>query len=350
MPSTTSHQAATTGTTRRRSVATTLAAVALGLPMVGVFGGTAFAGANNRSADWSDRGTASAPGQTQLVDPPTATTATRGTPALPPYSNQGGITVGSNTTAYETVADHKGSTYTGIGGGLSSGDITTPQPYSTADKNSSGANDISGNNPYRSTREGLPSLNGNGAGQQIGQPCAGCVGKADNKNPPGQAPNATDHNAGYECDRNHGIGRSNPAHTGCTTTAVVCIPPNVNVNGLCAPPQDCKGVVNGTATAADCIPPQDCKGVVNGTATANECVFTGGGGGTATGPLAIPVNAAVPAQGGGSGAASAVGAGLALPFTGSHIAWLLEGAALLVLAGLGMLLAVRKRELLAAAQ
>jgi hypothetical protein len=59
-------------------------------------------------------------------------------------------------------------------------------------------------------------LNGNGKGKARGKPCAGCVGKADNKNPHGQYPNGSDHNAGYECDRNHGIGRSNPAHTGCS--------------------------------------------------------------------------------------------------------------------------------------
>jgi hypothetical protein len=44
------------------------------------------------------------------------------------------------------------------------------------------------------------------------------VGNADNKNPPGQAPNGSDPNNGYECDANNGIGKSNPAHTGCTLT------------------------------------------------------------------------------------------------------------------------------------
>jgi LPXTG-motif cell wall-anchored protein len=47
------------------------------------------------------------------------------------------------------------------------------------------------------------------------------VGAADNKNPKGQAPDGSDHNNGYECDGNHGIGRSNPAHTGCRTSAAV---------------------------------------------------------------------------------------------------------------------------------
>jgi hypothetical protein len=69
--------------------------------------------------------------------------------------------------------------------------------------------------PYDSTCDGSPSGNGNGNGQATGKPCAGCVGNADDKNPKGQMPNGSDHNAGYECDRNHGIGRTNPAHTGC---------------------------------------------------------------------------------------------------------------------------------------
>src|SRR5438270_13238397 len=33
---------------------------------------------------------------------------------------------------------------------------------------------------------GLPSGNGNGDGNATGKPCAGCVGNADGKNPPGQ--------------------------------------------------------------------------------------------------------------------------------------------------------------------
>ncbi|HEX2039132.1 MAG TPA: hypothetical protein VHF47_05280 [Acidimicrobiales bacterium] len=70
---------------------------------------------------------------------------------------------------------------------------------------------------YDQTCDGSPSGNGNGTGQATGKPCAGCVGNADDKNPRGQASNGSDHNAGYECDRNHGVGRTNPAHTGCRT-------------------------------------------------------------------------------------------------------------------------------------
>jgi hypothetical protein len=78
---------------------------------------------------------------------------------------------------------------------------------------------------YCSTRDGSPSRNGNGGGKATGRPCAGCVGKADDKNPPGQAPNGSDPNNGYECDGNSGIARSNPAHTGCTASAPVAEEP-----------------------------------------------------------------------------------------------------------------------------
>jgi hypothetical protein len=94
-----------------------------------------------------------------------------------------------------------------------SGDPNSPQPNSNADNNGVGANN--GPGPYTSTRDGSPSGNGSGTGNATGEPCAGCVGKADNKNPPGQMPGPSDANAGYECDTNHGIAQTNPAHTGC---------------------------------------------------------------------------------------------------------------------------------------
>ncbi len=110
----------------------------------------------------------------------------------------------------------KGSSH-GHGEGADHGQASWkhPQPISNADSNNGGANGKCRGGPYCSTRHGHPSRNGNGQGKAIGKPCAGCVGKADNKNPPGQMPNGRDHNAGYECDRNHGVGRTNPAHTGC---------------------------------------------------------------------------------------------------------------------------------------
>ncbi len=124
-----------------------------------------------------------------------------------------------------------------------SGDVLEPQPPSNADTNGSGAN--TGPGPYTSTRNGDPSGNGNGNGLQTGEPCAGCVGKADNKNPPGQLPGPEDGDAGYECDTNHGIARTNPAHTGCvapesqpppcdaaTTDCAPCVP---SATTTCAP-------------------------------------------------------------------------------------------------------------------
>jgi len=130
-----------------------------------------------------------------------------------------------------------------------SGSVTQPQPISTADANSGGANGQCTGGPYCSTRDGSPSGNGNGKGAAVGKPCAGCVGKADNKNPKGQMPGGSDNNAGYECDRNHGIGRSNPAHTGCVTTTppvtsgtsggtdTTCSAGMVLLDGACATPK-----------------------------------------------------------------------------------------------------------------
>ena len=69
--------------------------------------------------------------------------------------------------------------------------------------------------PYDSTCDGSASQNGKGDGNATGKPCAGCVGAADNKNPKGQLPDGSDHNKGYECDENQGVGKTNPAHTGC---------------------------------------------------------------------------------------------------------------------------------------
>lgn len=109
----------------------------------------------------------------------------------------------------------------------SNGPLNKPQPISKADANPGGANGQCPGGPYCSTRDGSPSLNGNGNGKAVGKPAAGAVGKADNKNPKGQMPNGSDLNAGYECDTNHGIGRSNPAHTACIVKPAVVVPPVV---------------------------------------------------------------------------------------------------------------------------
>jgi hypothetical protein len=281
----------TTGRTRRAPVATTIAALCLSIPMALALSGTAYA-ANDQSADHGN--SANAPGQVKKTEaastaPAATAVVVEAKPAgfigpvapasatLPPYTNAGGVTTGANTTSYETVADKKGSTFTGVGGGQPSGDIHSPQPFSTADNNNTGANDTSATNQYRSTRDGSPSLNGNGGGKQVGQPCAGCVGKADNKNPPGQAPNGSDHNAGYECDRNHGIGRSNPAHTGCTTPPVVKCVPKAGEDSNCKPIVKCvpkAGEDSNCKPIVKCVPKagedSNCKPIVKCVPKAGE--------------------------------------------------------------------------------
>jgi hypothetical protein len=63
----------------------------------------------------------------------------------------------------------------------------------------------------------VPSDNGNGDGNATGRPGQGTVGNADAKNPPGQVTKyAESPDAGYECDDNSGVGKGNPAHTGCS--------------------------------------------------------------------------------------------------------------------------------------
>jgi hypothetical protein len=94
-------------------------------------------------------------------------------------------------------------------------------PETTVAASNNSANTDCGS--YCSTSDGTPSGNGNGDGNATGKPCGGCVGNADDKNPPGQAHDGSDHNNGYECDGNSGVGKTNPAHSGCQpTTTVPC--------------------------------------------------------------------------------------------------------------------------------
>ncbi|MFP5254064.1 MAG: hypothetical protein ACLGH4_09750, partial [Actinomycetes bacterium] len=118
----------------------------------------------------------------------------------------------SPSTASSGKADHS------QGNAGTSGTWNQRQPNSGADDNPGGANgqcaDYEG--VYCSTRDGSASENGNNVGKSTGRPCAGCVGRADNKNPQGQKPDAKrDGNSGYECDGNNGIAKGNPAHTMC---------------------------------------------------------------------------------------------------------------------------------------
>jgi hypothetical protein len=105
----------------------------------------------------------------------------------------------------------------GQGGGATHG----PQPECTNkhEGNFSG-NGANRHGPYDSTCDGRASQNGRGTNGGDGRPCQGCVGNADNKNPPGQEPGPQDPNRGYECDQpgdtpNQGVAEGNPAHSGC---------------------------------------------------------------------------------------------------------------------------------------
>lgn len=102
--------------------------------------------------------------------------------------------------------------------------------------------------PYDPYGVGKPSGNGNGNGNAIGKPCAGCVGNADTKNPPGQLPGPQDGNKGYECDQNNGIGKTNPAHSGCAPappTTTTTVPPTTTTT---VPPTTTTTVPSTTTT------------------------------------------------------------------------------------------------------
>jgi hypothetical protein len=228
-----------------------------------------------------------------------AATATTATTAMPADAGQAnGKAIGKGQANGQATAKANGKSDATSSGGSSdhssgnagtSGDPSQHQPVSNADQNSGGANGKCPGGPYCSTRDGSPSGNGNGGGKATGKPCAGCVGKADNKNPKGQYPNGSDHNAGYECDRNHGIGRTNPAHTGCTSTTPECdeTTEDCGGNGGCdTATEDCGGGDCDTAT-------EDCGGGDCDTAT-EDC--GGGDCDTATEDCGNPPPACTPTE------------------------------------------------------
>jgi hypothetical protein len=263
------------------------------LPAIGLYGAT---------GAWADKpvapgNSASAPGHSDdAAAAPAAVSAAA--PGNSDHANQAGgpgnvdrgkkaddapaVAVASVAVAPAAVVATPGNSDHSNGNASTVGSPKSPQPLSNADKNPGGANGNCGD--YCSTRNGSPSLNGNGGGKSVGKPCAGCVGKADNKNPPGQYKNGSDHNAGYECDRNHGIGRSNPAHTGCTTTPPVCVP--TTANNMCHPPcvataanNFCQPPCVASAANNFCQPPctSNCGGTTTGGGTGGTTGITTGG-------------------------------------------------------------------------
>jgi len=250
---------------------------------------------------------------------------------------------GAATGTPDATAPAAASATTSGGTAGTSGSVDQPQPISKADANSGGANGQCTGGAYCSTRNGSPSGNGNGNGngKAVGKPCAGCVGKADNKNPKGQMPGGSDHNKGYECDGNNGIGKTNPAHTGCTPPAPPsCDPPKVLVNGVCTTTTTDGCPAGEHLSNGSCVPDPDC---VPTTANHNcqpttPCVapaHAGPNGTCVLGEKKTRKPSGTPSK----TPTSVLGEKVTrLPFTGVEAAWLAEGG--LGAVALGTLLVV----------
>lgn len=116
--------------------------------------------------------------------------------------------------------------------------VQTPSPIATKGPLACPTYDDGDAGPYDADNcDGTQGLHGNGGNGK----CAGCTGKADDKWPRGQY--VGDHNNGYECDHNGGIGKGNPAHSRCATAP----PPPCVTN--CNPPPPC---------VRNCNPPPPC--------------------------------------------------------------------------------------------
>src|SRR5437868_4969984 len=118
----------------------------------------------------------------------------------------GGSTATCSTNNGDTQSS--GSNAAPRGGGSGSTELGGPGASNQGCNGDPSGHSDSGNGanydgPYESVCPSGPSLNGNGKGNAVGKPCAGCVGSADDKQPRGQLPGGNDANAGYECDRNH---------------------------------------------------------------------------------------------------------------------------------------------------
>ena len=204
----------TSSTTRRQRshlLSRVTVAFVLAVPLAGALTGTSSAAPGEPGGQAATAGSNDGAHRAEPASPPAqqrqgAEPAAKRQDAQPPAKQQ---ETGKDQPAGPTA-----------GGSGTSGDTSQSQPLSRADQHGTGANTGDPcDHAYCSTRDGSASENGNGDGAATGQPCAGCVGKADNKNPHGQSPDGNDRNAGYECDRNSGIARGNPAHTGCITAA-----------------------------------------------------------------------------------------------------------------------------------
>jgi hypothetical protein len=228
-----------------------------------------------------------APGQNK-PDPSTTASAP---PGNSDNSNAGGNSnAGANSNA-------GGNASSNSGGNSGAGGSSTPPDDSNAGGNAGGgggnpnSSGGSGGNNGDPAGEGDCDQNGEGPGgaydatcdgthqnpgpgnsdDSPGKPADGTVGQADNKNPRGQQPGGSDHNKGYECEpgsTNKGVGKGNPAHTGCAPTppCTVNCNPGCTVNCTPMPPPDCDGDgvddnVDPDISGCRSVPPKkDCDG------------------------------------------------------------------------------------------
>lgn len=228
------------GPARPLAVLFAVVLVVFSLGMIGPAGATTFTGQgdDHRSAT-ADANADTAP------DAPDARAAQGSNAKNDTASDNGG---GANATSAEVKNNDDRHTPMG------------EQPVSGADQNTGGANgQCSDTEPdagyFCGTVRDKPSGNGQGGGQAVGKPWQAHVGKADNKNPPGQSEN--DSNNGYECDGNQGIAKGNPAHTSCAPeTPGECIP--TEENDFCGEGGECIPTVEndfcGEGEGEECVP------------------------------------------------------------------------------------------------
>ena len=206
-----------------------LAAAALTFFLIGAMSSTSFADSSNSNAGGNgksaEHANANAGANEHAANNPHAESAA-------PAAQEEQAAAASQQTATASAS-------------TSSGDSSKANRGCNQTPYGSGGNGANTGGPYDDTCDGSASGNGNGGGKATGKPCAGCVGKADEKNPPGQQPGPSDKNKGYECDGNKGIGRTNPAHTGCKSNPPPnpgCVPtPTVPCTTTNPPPTEVEG-------------------------------------------------------------------------------------------------------------
>jgi hypothetical protein len=224
---------------------------------------------------------------TQTTDPAADTSTSQDAASTTPAdtataADTGGSGNPGNGRAYGKGGSHGSSksesTSSSPSGSSTSSEVSSSQSTTSSQGATHGAQSTCTNKhprtptggPFDSTCDGSPSLNGNGTGGG-GRPCAGCVGNADYKHPGGQS--LFDNNSGYECDTNSGIGKTNPAHSGCRPQVVPppVVPPGPPP-GPPPPPQ---------VARPDRVPPPEAPPAVPG--PPEKLAFTGSDPGPLTG-------------------------------------------------------------------